>query len=166
MLFKATILFSLAVSALALPSTEKRAAAGVLTTRPYADFQISDGVGGDALAAVQAKFPIDESNLAGVAASDVAILSAARKTAENAEVNAFNPAIAKGGADAAALQVGKIRNKVMKLKLEVLGLQIKQAQGGGDQTAKIAEEQTKLNNNIATDTKNAGKTSQSVVFTG
>lgn len=56
MYFKATILFSLAVSALALPSTHKRAA--VLTKRAYADFQVSDGVAGNALAEVQAKFPV------------------------------------------------------------------------------------------------------------
>lgn len=56
MFFKATIIVSLAVSALALPTIPKRA--GVLTAQPYADFQISDGVAGDALAEVQAKFPV------------------------------------------------------------------------------------------------------------
>lgn len=56
MFFKATIILSLAVSALALPTLPKRA--GVLTARPYADFQISDGVAGDALAEFQAKFPV------------------------------------------------------------------------------------------------------------
>lgn len=55
MFFKATIILSLALSALALP-TQKRA--GVLTQQAYADFQISDGVAGDALAEVQAKFPV------------------------------------------------------------------------------------------------------------
>lgn len=56
MFFKATIILSLALSALALPALPKRA--GVLTAQPYADFQISDGVAGDALAEVQAKFPV------------------------------------------------------------------------------------------------------------
>lgn len=56
MYFKATLLFSLAVSALAVPTTHKRAA--VLTKRAYADFQVSDGVAGNALAEVQAKFPV------------------------------------------------------------------------------------------------------------
>lgn len=61
MYFKATVLFSLAVSALALPApsqgaVEKRA---VLTTSNYADFQVSDGVAGNALAEVQAKFPVN-----------------------------------------------------------------------------------------------------------
>lgn len=193
MYFKATFLFSLAVSALALPTTtttQKRAA--VLTKRAYADFQVSGGVAGNALAEVQAKFPvsfplsfstgptlstrqtdtayqIDETNLAGVAAADVAILKAARTTAENAETETggFNDAIAAASGTAAdALTVGKIKNKVLKLKLEVLNLQIDQAQNGGDNTAKIATEQKKLDTNIATDKKSAGKTSQSVNFTG
>jgi len=112
---------------------------------------------------------IDETNLAGVAASDLAIIKAARVTAEAAETDAggFNDAIAAAsGTAATALQVGKIKNKVLKLKLEVLGLQIDQAQKGTDNTAKIAAEQTKLNNNIATDTKSSGATSQSVNFSG
>lgn len=90
-------------------------------------------------------------------------------TAENAETETggFNDAIAAAsGTDADALQVGKIKNKVLKLKLEVLGLQIDQAQSGTDNTAKIAAEQKKLDTNIATDTKSKGQTSQAVTFTG
>lgn len=89
--------------------------------------------------------------------------------AESAEVDAggFNDAIAAAsGADADALQVGKIKNKVLKLKLEVLDLQIQQAQGGKDNTDKIAQEQKKLDTNIATDKKSAGDASQSVNFQG
>lgn len=56
MYFKATILFSLAASALALPAAvEKRA---VLASTSYANFQVSSGVAGNALAEVQAKFPV------------------------------------------------------------------------------------------------------------
>lgn len=192
MYFKATLLFSLAVSALAVPTTEKRA--GVLTKQAYADFQISDGVAGNALAEVQAKFPvsllvpvlqvprplqgsyiliqnpqIDETDLANVDPADVDILTAARTTAEDAETETggFNDAIAAAsGTDADALQVGKIKNKVLKLKLEVLNLQIDQAQNGNDNTDKIAEEQKKLDTNVATDQKSAGDASQSVDFTG
>lgn len=62
MYFKAAILFSLAASAIALPTSvdapKKRA--GVLTTQNYADFQVSDGVAGNALAEVQAKFPVSD----------------------------------------------------------------------------------------------------------
>lgn len=198
MYFKAAVLFSLAASALALPTTQNSLGkrAGVLTTQSYANFQVSDGVAGNALAEVQAKFPvsannlsqttkrifpffflltsdphlqIDENDLANVDPNDLSIIKAARVTAEDAEVGTggFNDAIAAAsGASATALQVGKIKNKVLKLKLEVLGLQIDQAQSGKDNTAKIAAEQKKLDNNIATDTKSAGKTSQSVNFTG
>jgi hypothetical protein len=92
-------------------------------------------------------------------------------TAEDAETGTggFNDAIAAAGSSSTAgtaLQNGKIKNKVLKLKLEVLGLQIDQAQSGTDNSAKITAEQTKLNNNIALDTKAAGQTSQSVNFTG
>lgn len=59
MQFKATILFSLATSALALPTTgTQHKRAGVLTTQDYSQFQVSDGVAGNALAEVQAKFPV------------------------------------------------------------------------------------------------------------
>ena len=49
-----------------------------------------------------------------------------RKAAEAAETDEFNPAIdAATGADADALQVGKIKNKVLKLTGEVQVLNIK-----------------------------------------
>ncbi|OIW35051.1 hypothetical protein CONLIGDRAFT_39607 [Coniochaeta ligniaria NRRL 30616] len=191
MFFKATILFSLAVSALALPATldtrktktttaaaaaaatgTAGTAASVLTVQDYADFQVSDGVAGNALAEVNAKFPIDATNLAAVSADDLAIINAARVTAEAAETDTggFNDAIdAAGGTSSAAgepLQVGKIKNKVLKLQLEVLALQIQQAQNGKDNSAKIAAEQTKLNNNIKLDAAAAGQASQSVDFQG
>ncbi|POS71199.1 hypothetical protein DHEL01_v210403 [Diaporthe helianthi] len=170
MYIKTAILF-LAASVLALPTAQdgNHKRAGVLTKQSYADFQVSDGVGGNALAEVQAKFPIDENDLANVDPADAQIISDARKVAESAEVDTggFNDAIAAAsGSDADALQVGKIKNKVLKLKLEVLDLQIKQAQGGKDNTAKIAQEQKKLDNNIATDKKSAGDASQAVNFQG
>jgi predicted secreted protein len=46
-----------------------------------------------------------------------------------------------------------------------MDLMISQAQGDDNQ-AKIDEETIKLNNNIATDKKNAGAASQSVTFNG
>lgn len=93
-------------------------------------------------------------------------------TAEAAETDTggFNDAIAAaGGASSAAgvpLQVGKIKNKVLKLQLEVLALQIQQAQSGKDNAAKIAAEQKKLNNNIKLDAAAKGQASQSVDFVG
>lgn len=59
----------------------------------------------------------------------------------------------------------KIKNKVLKLELQVLALEIDQAQGKGTQ-AKIDEETTKLNKNIQLDEDEAGAASQSVDFQG
>lgn len=58
--FSASVsLMFLASSAIAAPAAlNKRAAAGVLTQQTYANFQISDGVAGNALAEVNAKFPV------------------------------------------------------------------------------------------------------------
>ena len=82
-------------------------------------------------------------------------------------LKAFNPAIDAATDDATktALQNGKIKNKVLKLQLEVTGLQIQQAQGANNQD-KIDQETTKLNNNISLDTTAAGQTSQAVSFDG
>ncbi|CAI4216273.1 unnamed protein product [Parascedosporium putredinis] len=145
----------------------------VLSVQDYADFQISDGVAGNALAEVAAKFPVEEfrANLAGVSADDLAILKAARQTAENAETDAggFNEAIEAAGGknteEGARLQVGKIKNKVLKLELFSLLLEIEQAQGQ-DRTEDIADKQKKLANNIKIDEDAAGDASQSVDFQG
>jgi hypothetical protein len=147
MRFSASIVLSgLLATAFAAPiANEKRA----LTATSYADFQVSDGVAGNALAEVQAKFPLP-ADLSTVSA-DQKVISDAREVAESAEVDAggFNDAIAAATGDAAtALQVGKIKNKVLKLSLEVSDLQISQAVDGKDNTAKIAAEQKKLDNNI------------------
>ncbi|KAH7128688.1 hypothetical protein B0J11DRAFT_276605 [Dendryphion nanum] len=156
-------LSALLATTLAAPAPiQKR---GVLTVRPYSDFQISSGTAGNALAEVMAKFPIDMSNLATVDAADQKIISDARQVAESAETDAFNPAIAAAGGDSTALQNGKIKNKVLKLQLEVLDLMISAAQGE-DKADKIAAETKKLNNNIALDKKAAGQKSQSVEFNG
>lgn len=61
MFFKTAFIFSLAVSALALPaSSDSRRVkrADVLKSQSYADFQVSDGVAGNALAEVNANFPV------------------------------------------------------------------------------------------------------------
>lgn len=59
MRFSASVLlFGLTASVLAAPVTPANKRAGVLTQQAYADFQISDGVAGNALAEAQAKFPV------------------------------------------------------------------------------------------------------------
>ncbi|KAI0599233.1 hypothetical protein F4775DRAFT_552026 [Biscogniauxia sp. FL1348] len=172
---KIAVILSVAASALAMPAgleAHKQKRAGVLSVQDYSQFQVSDGVAGNALAEVQAKFPVDETNLAGVDPNDLAIIQAARKTAESAETDTggFNDAIKAAGSgssnSSSALSVGKIKNKVLKLKLEVLGLQIDQAINGKDNSAKITAETTKLNKNVQLDKDAAGQASQSVDFSG
>ena len=84
-----------------------RATGSVLTSSTYNAIQISSGTAGNAQSEANALFAkIDMSNLAGVSASDLAIIKGTHDAAENAEVDAFNPAIAAAsGAAATALQV-------------------------------------------------------------
>ncbi|KAG7446472.1 uncharacterized protein BT62DRAFT_1005768 [Guyanagaster necrorhizus] len=133
----------------------------------YADFQISDGVAGNASAEANAVFiPSQTAKEDLLPKQDN--MQTMREAAESAETEGFDPAIAAAsGATADALQVGKIKNKVLKLtgEVQVLNIKIAQAQAAGDDTSdledSLAEEQTKLNTNIATDEKSAGQTSQS-----
>jgi len=165
-------LFALAASSpkpkkAAASSTATAAAGGsVLTASDYNTFQISSGTAGDAQTKANALFAnIDMNNLASVSASDLKIIEGIHDVAEDAETQAFNPAIAAASGDAAtALQNGKIQNKVLKLTAEVLGIQVKAAQGGDD--SDLAAEQTKLTNNIKLDTAAAGQASTAVDFTG
>lgn len=158
-------------------ATETNAAAvaaasgAVFTAKAYPDFQISDGVAGNAEAEANAVFvdPFAGVDLATVGdAADT--VESMRKLAEAAETDQFNPAIdAATGADADALSNGKIKNKVLKLTGEVQAIKIKMAvaqAAGGDTSSlqtKLTEEQTKLDKNIATDKKNAGAVSKGVV---
>lgn len=134
---------------------------------------------------------IDTSNLADVAASDLAIIAKAAQVSEDAETGTggFNDAIAAAGGTqttaGTALQNGKIKNKVLKLQTDVLRLQIEQAQGKSvwiSQGSKLQhmkgywlkqgldielqQQITKLNTNVALDKATAGQTSQSVSFSG
>ncbi|KAL9112256.1 MAG: hypothetical protein Q9227_003374 [Pyrenula ochraceoflavens] len=158
----ALLLSLLACGALSAP-VEKRA----LTLQAYNDLSISAGTAGNAQAEALAKIPIDMNDLAGVSADDLQTLQTERESAEDAETDAFNPAIDAATDDATktALQNGKIKNKVLKLQLEVTGLQIQQAQGK-DTSAQIDEEMTKLNTNIGLDQDAAGQESQAVQFDG
>lgn len=60
MRFSAAVILSglLATSALAAPVMPHKKRAGVLTKQTYAQFQISDGVAGNAQAEVLKKFPV------------------------------------------------------------------------------------------------------------
>ncbi|APA09335.1 hypothetical protein sscle_05g041050 [Sclerotinia sclerotiorum 1980 UF-70] len=160
-----------AVYASPLPDKEKAAATAnstvagsVLTASTYNDFQISSGTAGTAQDEANALFKaIDMNNLAAVSASDLKIINGIHDAAENAETDAFNPAIeAASGDDATALQNGKIKNKVLKLTAEVLGIQVKAAQGGDD--SDLEAEQKKLANNVKLDIASEGETSTAVSF--
>ncbi|EPS97179.1 hypothetical protein FOMPIDRAFT_1032068 [Fomitopsis schrenkii] len=160
-----------ATSSSSSSSNTTSAAAGTFQQLDYSQFQISDGTGGNAEAQANAVFvdPFTNVDLATIDAATVTALQTMREAAEDAETSQFNPAIAAAtGTAADALQVGKIKNKVLKLtgEVQVLNIQIAQAQASGDDTSdlesKLTEEQTKLTKNIATDVANNGKTSQGV----
>ncbi|KAH8658492.1 hypothetical protein BX600DRAFT_514982 [Xylariales sp. PMI_506] len=154
---------ALALSA-AIPANgiSKRA----LKFRTYDQFQISDGVAGNALAEVNSDFPVDLTNAASVSASDLAILVAARETAENAETTFDTAIAAASGTTATALQNGKIKNKVLKLRLLQMVGQIQEAQGNTNGVAsELTQVSTLLATNVKLDDAQAGKASQSISFT-
>jgi len=164
------LMSSLSISSYARPvpdpsnSMSKRA----FIEQAYNDFQISDGVGGNAQAQANAVFSDNFAgvDLATVSADDLDAINTMAKAAVDAE-DTFNTAIdAASGADADALNVGKIKNKVLKLSGEVLALQIKQAQGDASAADDLATEQTKLTKDVGVDVQNAGKPSKSVQFDG
>ncbi|KAF3918558.1 hypothetical protein ABW21_db0209589 [Orbilia brochopaga] len=177
--FLATIL--LAAAATTAAPLHKRA----LTLTAYNDMSISSGVGGDAEARANAIWTkgltgitdvqtASDDALAAVSDADLDVLKVERENAENAETEAFNPAIdAASGDAAAALQVGKIANKVLKLTglalVRKIGIAKTTAAGetvsSSDQAA-LDDTLTKLTKNIATDVKNAGKPSTAVDFVG
>ncbi|PUU79938.1 hypothetical protein B9Z19DRAFT_1124364 [Tuber borchii] len=146
-----------------------------LTFRQYNDMSISAGPAGNAEAEALAVWTagIDLSDLAAVAAADLAILNVERDNAENAETEAFNPAIqAASGAAAEALQCGKIKNKVLKLTglAQIRRINLAQAQAASKDTASIqaalADTKKKLATNIAIDKGSAGQECQAVDFVG
>jgi hypothetical protein len=77
-----------------------------LTDGTYNGIQISSGTAGDAETKANALFAnIDMNNLAAISATDLKIIQNTHDVAEDAEVQAFNPAIAAASGDAAtALQ--------------------------------------------------------------
>ena len=108
----------------------------------YSQFQISDGVGGGAQAQANAVFvdPFANTDLTAVSSDVLEALNNMREAAESAETDDFNPQIAAAsGASADALQVGKIKNKVLKLTGEVQDINIKiaQAKAKGEDTSDL-----------------------------
>ncbi|KAJ8077018.1 hypothetical protein AAF712_000566 [Marasmius tenuissimus] len=170
--FVAVFVAALAGAVSAAPIVARNAiVARAFTELPYAQFQISDGVAGDAQAKAEAVCvdPFAGQDLATIDSASFTALKNMRSAAEDAEGDLFNPAIdAASGAAADALQVGKIQNKVLKLTClkQARQIELAQAQADGEDTAdvqaKLADTEKKLATNIATDKKSAGKTSQGV----
>ena len=104
---KASSTSSAVAAATAAAASTAAADGSVLTASTYNDIQISSGTAGDAETQANALFSaIDMNNLAGVSAADLKVIKGTHDAAEDAEVTAFNPAIAAASGDAAtALQV-------------------------------------------------------------
>ncbi|KAF2972294.1 hypothetical protein GQX73_g1306 [Xylaria multiplex] len=141
------------------------AQAGVFSQQNYDDISISGGVAGNAQNEALAVFgALDLNDLANVDEDDLDFLNSVNQIANDAETDAFNPAIeAASGEEADALQRGKIKNKVLKLTATVLKLQAQAAQGK-DVQDKLDKEQTKLNKNIQQDEDEAGNASTFLSF--
>ncbi|KAF9260378.1 hypothetical protein L218DRAFT_932714 [Marasmius fiardii PR-910] len=168
--------FAGAVSAAAIPRAQARGLSSVprqiaFKELPYAQFQISDGTAGQAESKAKAVCvdPFAGQDLATVDSASLKALKNMRSAAESAETELFNPAIeAASGAEAEALQNGKIQNKVLKLTClaQVRSIDLAQAQAKGEDTAdiqaKLTDSQTKLAKNIATDVQNAGAPSKGI----
>jgi hypothetical protein len=165
------VLLSLSLTTLSAP-TPLTAAKRALTQQTYDQFSVSGGVAGNALAEVNAKFPVDLNNLAGVSASDLNIISVAAQISEQAEIatGGFNDAIAAAGGTGTtagkALQNGKIKNKVLKLQTDVLRIMIEVAQGNDASASELTQQQTKLATNVKLDVAAKGQTSTAISFSG
>ncbi|KAF5313533.1 hypothetical protein D9758_010240 [Tetrapyrgos nigripes] len=161
------------VSAVPVPSKSEALARRAFKELAYADFQISDGVAGQAQTKANAVFvdPFKNVDILTISQADIQALENMRVAAENAETQLFNPAIdAATGAAKDALQAGKIQNKVLKLIgfNQVLNIQIAQAQAAGQASnvatfqTRLQDGQNKLATNLAIDQQNAGKASKGI----
>jgi hypothetical protein len=163
--FQLITITALAALTSALPTLKIRQSGPVLASTTYDAISISGGQAGNAEAEALAVFSaLDLNNPKNIDRADINFLNQVNGVANDAETGAFNPAIeAATGAKKDALAAGKTKNKVLKLMATKIQLEAKQAQGE-DVAAKLEEELTKLNNNIAADTKNAGKPSTALPF--
>ncbi|KAK1599339.1 uncharacterized protein LY79DRAFT_504361 [Colletotrichum navitas] len=136
----------------------------VFSTQTYDELSISGGVAGNAKQEALQKLSGLPTDLTKVSKADLDFLNSVNQIANDAETEAFNPAIeAATGTAADALQCGKIKNKVLKLTATVLKLQAQEAQGS-DVASKLATEQKKLDNNIKLDTAEAGNACTALKF--
>ncbi|KAK6499694.1 hypothetical protein TWF481_010055 [Arthrobotrys musiformis] len=171
-IFITALTFLCTVTSTAAAPIHRRA----LTLKSYNSMSISSGTAGNAESRAKAVWSagLDLSDLAKISDADLEILKVERSNAEQAETEAFNPAIAAAtGAEKDALQVGKIANKVLKLtglsQVRQIAIAKKEAKGqavSASERAALQDSLTKLAKNIETDKKNAGKASKAVSFVG
>ncbi|ORY63338.1 uncharacterized protein BCR38DRAFT_436577 [Pseudomassariella vexata] len=156
---------AVATAAPLIRNTQLSRRAPVFTAKTYNELSISDGTAGNGKAEALEKLSGLPTNLATVDEADITFLNAVNQISNDAERGAYNVKIAAAtpGEEVLALQRGKIKNKIFKLTATVLQLEAQQAQGE-NVTAKLTEETTKLNKNIADDEANAGKASTGLPF--
>ncbi|RBR12224.1 uncharacterized protein FIESC28_08710 [Fusarium coffeatum] len=155
-----SILIGLAATAIAAPLSKR----AVFSQSSYDDLSISGGTAGNAEQEALQKLGGLPNDLSTVEKSDLDFLNSVNQIANDAETDAFNPAIeAASGEEADALQRGKIKNKVLKLTATILKLEAQKAQGD-DVDEKLEEENKKLQNNIAQDQEAAGQDSTFLSF--
>ncbi|CAG7564361.1 unnamed protein product [Fusarium equiseti] len=155
-----SILLSLAATAIAAPLSKR----AVFSQSTYDNLSISGGTAGNAQQEALQKLGGLPTDLSTVEKSDLDFLNSVNQIANDAETDAFNPAIeAASGEEADALQRGKIKNKVLKLTATILKLEAQKAQGD-DVDEKLEEENKKLQNNIAQDQEAAGQASTFLSF--
>ncbi|KAJ7328492.1 hypothetical protein DFH08DRAFT_926132 [Mycena albidolilacea] len=135
--------------------------------RTYSQLSIGGGVGGNALAEAQAKFPGTPATLSKATTSDFSADAHCSVLAEQAFIDAG--AIASSNRATNGVSVGLFKNKVLKIFGTMVALQAEIAQNGGKasaaQTAQLDDLNAKLAVNVAVDKTNAGLKSQDVSFT-
>ena len=121
----------------------------------------SSGTAGDAEAEANAKNPTP-ANLSAVSTADLQTLQAEKKVVDAADKD-FDPAIkaANNNSTKKALKNGKNKNKVLKITVEVLELEIQKAKGKNT-TAKIDKQKKKLDKAVKLDKAAAGQQSETV----
>ncbi|KAL6401095.1 small secreted protein [Ilyonectria robusta] len=130
-----------ALTALAAPHSKR----AVFSTTSYNDLSISGGVAGNAQQEALAKLSGLPSDLSTVEKADLDFLNSVNSIANDAEDEAFNPAIDAASGD------------------EAVSLQAQQAQGE-DVADKLEAENKKLQNNISQDEEAAGQASTFLSF--
>jgi len=143
----------------------------------YAEFQISDGVAGNAAAEAAAVFldPFEGTDLASVPYETYDRLIMARGAAEDAEIELFDPAIEDAEAEGSewlvdALEAGMAKNRVLYIVASMQAMQIRMAQNRARNITDPYEEEdlnqveADLRWVVNADQENYGKKSMSALY--